>query len=87
MTLQTQGNIVANGTYLRNSEISMDFSTFMLVVIFYPLQPNVLLPFPLAKSISTIRESVGYEVLWPAQFLIDDENDEVSVTVIANFPS
>ena len=40
---------------------------------------------PLAKSISTIREGVGYEVLWPAPFVIDDENDEVSVSVITNF--
>ena len=65
----------------------MDSSPCMLVVILYPLQPNALLPFPLAKSISTIREGVGYEVLWPAPFVIDDENDEVNVSVITNFSS
>ena len=65
----------------------MDSSPYMLVVILYPLQPNALLPFPLAESISTIREGVGYEVLWPAPFVIDDENDEVSVSVITNFSS
>ena len=65
----------------------MDSSPCMLVVILYPLQPNALLPFPLAESISTIREGVGYEVLWPAPFLIDDENDEVNVSVITNFSS
>ena len=87
MTLQTERNIVAYRTYLRNYEISLDSSPCMLVVILYPLQPNALLPFPLVESISTIRESVGYEVLWPAQFVINDENDEVSVSVIENFPS
>ena len=65
----------------------MDSSHCMLVVILYPLQPNLLLPFPLSKSISTIREGVGYEVLWHAPSVIDDENDEVSVSVITNFSS
>ena len=65
----------------------MDSSPCMLVVILYPLQPNALLPFPLTESISTIREGVGYEVLWPAPFVIDDENDEVNVSVITNFSS
>ena len=65
----------------------MDSSPCMLVVILYPLQPNALLPFPLAESISTIREGVGYEVLWPAPFVIDDENDKVNVSVITNFSS
>ena len=65
----------------------MDSSPCMLVVILYPLQPNALLPFPLAESISTIRKGVGYEVLWPAPFVIDDENDEVNVSVITNFSS
>ena len=65
----------------------MDSSPCMLVVILYPLQPNALLPFPLAESISTIREGVGYKVLWPAPFVIDDENDEVNVSVITNFSS
>ena len=65
----------------------MDSSPCMLVVILYPLQPNALLPFPLAESISTITEGVGYEVLWPAPFVIDDENDEVNVSVITNFSS
>ena len=65
----------------------MDSSPCMLVVILYPLQPNALLPFPIAESISTIREGVRYEVLWPAPFVIDDENDEVSVSVITNFSS
>ena len=65
----------------------MDSSPCMLVVILYPLQPNALLLFPLAESISIIREGVGYEVLWPAPFVIDDENDEVSVSVITNFSS
>ena len=65
----------------------MDSYPCMLVVILYPLQPNALLPFPLAESISTIREGVGYEVLWPAPFVIDDENDEVNVSVITNFSS
>ena len=65
----------------------MDSSPCMLVVILYPLQPNALLPFPLAESISTIREGVGYEVLWPAPFVMDDENDEVNVSVITNFSS
>ena len=65
----------------------MDSSPCMLVVILYPLQPNALLPFPLAESISTIREGVGYEVLWPAPFVIDDENNEVNVSVITNFSS
>ncbi|KAL6312401.1 hypothetical protein AAG906_020013 [Vitis piasezkii] len=48
----------------------------ILVVILYPLQPNALLPFPLSENISTIREGVGYEVLWPVAFVINDENDE-----------
>ena len=65
----------------------MDSSPCMLVVILYPLQPNALLPFPLAESFSTIREGVGHEVLWLAPFVIDDENDEVSVSVITNFSS
>ena len=65
----------------------MDSSPCMLVVILYPLQPNALLPFPLAERISTIREGVGYEVLWAAPFVIDDENDEVNVSVITNFSS
>ena len=65
----------------------MDSSPCMLVVILYPLQPNALLPFPLAESISTIREGVGYEILWPTPFVIDDENDEVSVSVITHFSS
>ena len=65
----------------------MDSSPCMLVAILYPLQPNALLPFPLAESISTIREGVGYKVLWLAPFVIDDENDEVSVSVITNFSS
>ena len=80
MAFQTQGNIVVYGT-LR------DFKSFIvdsdiLVVILYPLQPNALLPFPLAENIRTIREVVGYEVLWPTIFVIDDENDEVNINVI-----
>ena len=46
------------------------------MVILYPLQPNALLPFPLSANISTIREGVGYEVLWPVAFVINDENVE-----------
>ena len=65
----------------------MDSSPCMLVVILYPLQPNALLPLSLVESISTIREGVGYEVLWLAPFVIDDENDEVNVRVIPNFSS
>ena len=41
-----------------------------------------LLPFPLAENIHTIREAVGYEVLWLATFVIDDENDEMNISVI-----
>ena len=78
---QTEGNIVAYRTYLRDFKSSIvDYD--ILVVILYPLQPNALLPFPLAKNIHTIREAVGYEVLWPATFMIDDENDEVNISVI-----
>ena len=65
----------------------MDSSPCMLVVILYPLQPNALLPLQLSESISTIREGVGYEVLWPAPFVIDDENDKVNFSVITNFSS
>ncbi|KAL6338125.1 hypothetical protein AAG906_012820 [Vitis piasezkii] len=61
------------------------FSKFMisidgadiLVVILYPLQPNALLPFPLSENISTIREGVGYEVLWPIAFVINDDDEDV----------
>ena len=48
------------------------------MVILYPLQPNALIPFPLSENISTIKESVGYEVLWSVAFVMDDENDEVN---------
>ncbi|RVW62798.1 hypothetical protein CK203_058902 [Vitis vinifera] len=75
LALETEENIVAYGTYLRDSKISID-GTDILVVILYPLQPNALLPFPLSENISTIREGVGYEVLWPVAFVINDENDE-----------
>ncbi|KAL6337951.1 hypothetical protein AAG906_005914 [Vitis piasezkii] len=75
LALETKENIVAYGTYLRDSKISID-GTDILVVILYPLQPNALLPFPLSENISTIREGVGYEVLWPVAFVINDENDE-----------
>ena len=74
---ETEDNIVTYGTYLRDSQISIDGAD-ILVVILYPLQPNALLPFPLSENISTIREGVGYEVLWPVAFVIDDENDEVN---------
>ena len=81
LALQTQGNIAAYGTYLRDFKSStVDFD--ILVVILYPLQPNALLPFPLAENIHTIRKAVGYEVLWPTTFVIDDENDEVNISVI-----
>ena len=81
LALQTPGNIVAYGTYLQDFKSSIvDYD--ILVVILYPLQPNALLPFPLAENIHTIREAVGYEVLWPATFVIDDENDEVNISVI-----
>ena len=81
LALQTQGNIVAYGTYLRDFKSStVDYD--ILVVILYPLQPNALLPFPLVENIHTIREAVGYEVLWPTTFVIDDENDEVNISVI-----
>ena len=52
------------------------------MVILYPLQPNALLPFLVAENIHTIREAVGYEVLWPTTFVINDENDEVNISVI-----
>ena len=81
LALQTQGNIVAYGTYLRDFK-SSTVDSDILVVILYPLQPNALLPFPLAENIHTIREAVGYEVLWPTTFVIDDENDEVNISVI-----
>ena len=77
LALETEDNIFAYGTYLRDSKISID-GTDILVVILYPLQPNALLPFPLSGNIGTIREGVGYEVLWPVTFVIDDENDEVN---------
>ena len=81
LALQTEGNIVAYGTYLRDFKSSFVDSD-ILVVILYPLQPNALLPFPHAKNIHTIREAVGYEVLWPTTFVIDDENDKVNISVI-----
>ena len=81
MALQTQGNIVAYGNYLRDFKSSI-VDSYILVVILYPLQPNALLSFPLAENIHTIREAIGYEVLWPTIFLIDDENDEVNINVI-----
>ena len=77
LALETKENIVAYGTYLRDSKISID-GTDILVVILYPFQPNALLPFPLFENISTIREGVGYEVLWPVAFVINDENVEVN---------
>ena len=46
LALETEDNIFAYGTYLRDSKISID-GTDILVVILYPLQPNALLPFPL----------------------------------------
>ena len=48
------------------------------MVFLYLLQPNALIPFPLFENISTIREGVRYEVLWPVTFVIDDENDKVN---------
>ncbi|RVW72862.1 hypothetical protein CK203_057201 [Vitis vinifera] len=75
LALETKENIVAYGTYLRDSKISID-GTDILVVILYPLQPNALLRFPLSENISTIRKGVGYEVLWHVAFVINDENDE-----------
>ena len=81
MALQTQWNIVAYGTYLQDFKSSIvDYD--ILVVILYSRQSNALLPFSLAENIRTIREVVGYEVLWPATFVIDDENDEVNISVI-----
>ncbi|RVW33041.1 hypothetical protein CK203_101238 [Vitis vinifera] len=70
-------NLSAEGTRKASplTQISID-GTDILVVILYPLQPNALLPFPLSENISTIREGVGYEVLWPVAFVINDENDE-----------
>ncbi|RVW58614.1 hypothetical protein CK203_116016 [Vitis vinifera] len=76
LALETEDNIVAYGTYLRDSQISIDGAD-ILVVILYPLQPNALLPFPLSENIRTIREGVGYEVLWPIAFVINDD-DEVN---------
>ena len=57
LALEIEDNIVAYGTYLRDSKISIDDSN-TLVVILYPLQPNALLPFPLSENISTIRDGV-----------------------------
>ena len=76
LALETEENIVAYGTYLWDSKISID-GTDILVVILYPLQPNALLPFPLSENIRTIRDGVGYEVLWPIAFVINDD-DEVN---------
>ena len=76
LALETEDNIVAYGTYLRDSKISID-GTDILVVILYLFQPNALLPFPLYENIRTIREGVGYEVLWPIAFVINDD-DEVN---------
>ena len=81
LALQTQGNIVAYGTYLLDFKSSIVDSD-ILVVILCPLQPNAFIPFPLAENIHIIREAVGYEVLWPATFVIDDENDEMNISVI-----
>ena len=75
--LETLGNIVAYETYLGYSKISVE-GYDILVVILYPLQPNALILFSLAKNISTIKEGVWYEVLWLATFVINDENDEVN---------
>ncbi|KAL6312247.1 hypothetical protein AAG906_022792 [Vitis piasezkii] len=58
------------------SQISIDGAD-ILVVILYPLQPNALLPFPLSENIRTIREGVGYEVLWPIAFVINDDDEDV----------
>ena len=49
LALETEENIIAYGTYLRDLKISID-ATDILVVILYPLQPNALLPFPLFKK-------------------------------------
>ncbi|RVW82117.1 hypothetical protein CK203_052477 [Vitis vinifera] len=59
-------NLSAQGTRKASplTQISIDGAD-ILVVILYPLQPNALLPFPLSENIRTIREGVGYEVLWP----------------------
>ncbi|RVW66353.1 hypothetical protein CK203_065180 [Vitis vinifera] len=76
LALETEDNIVAYGTYLRDSQISIDGAD-ILVVILYPLQPNALLPFPLSENIRTIREGVGYEVLWPIAFVINDDDEDV----------
>ena len=51
------------------------------MVILYLLQPNALLSFPLSENISTIREGVGYEVLWLVAFVIDDENHKVNKVI------
>ena len=80
LALEIEDNITAYGTCLRDLKISID-ATDILVVILYPFQPNALLPFPLSENISTIREGVGYEVLWPIAFVIDDENDEVNTVI------
>ena len=55
--LETLGNIVAYETYLGYSKISVE-GYDILVVILYPLQPNALILFSLAKNISTIKEGV-----------------------------
>ncbi|KAL6347528.1 hypothetical protein AAG906_026052 [Vitis piasezkii] len=80
-------NLSAQGTRKASplTQVYMPFSKFMisingadiLVVILYPLQPNALLPFPLSENIRTIREGVGYEVLSPIAFVINDDDEDV----------
>ncbi|RVW78474.1 hypothetical protein CK203_050426 [Vitis vinifera] len=71
-------NLSAQGTRKASplTQISIDGAD-ILVVILYPLQPNALLPFPLSENIRTIREGVGYEVLWPIAFVINDDDEDV----------
>ncbi|KAL6334458.1 hypothetical protein AAG906_015651 [Vitis piasezkii] len=71
-------NLSAQGTRKASplTKISIDGAD-ILVVILYPLQPNALLPFPLSENIKTIREGVGYEVLWPIAFVINDDDEDV----------
>ncbi|KAL6348325.1 hypothetical protein AAG906_005625 [Vitis piasezkii] len=52
LALETEDNIVAYGTYLRDSQISIDGADILV-------------------------EGVGYEVLWPIAFVINDDDEDV----------
>ena len=77
LAIETRENIVA---YATNVPEVNDGSNYK-VTILHPVQPDVLLPFPL-PNVSKMRDRVGHEVLWPAEFVIPYEGRQEVYHVI-----